>query len=350
MSCGMKRRQGSGYLAAAACALLSACAANPLAPPVQTADVATQAQSQSVEALIQMEKLREELAALRNEVEVQQNEIKRLRERQDDLYTDLDDRLRSRETAAGGSGYGAGPAPGYAPGRPGYAAGAAPGYPPGDTDGPGTPGYSGPPAGYGSPTPAYGATTQPQAPGAEPTMPPVTDAAPTTTDAAPPAGLESAPPAAGRQSALPATPPGDTAVATAPPVAPGIMAEQPAYDAAFELLKQSRYREAIDAFEGVLAQYPGGNLADDAQYWISEAWYVTREFDNAMEGFRKIVDQYPASDRVPDAMLKIGYIHYETGDKIRARQALNDVVTRFPGSRVAISAQTRLQRMEREGG
>ncbi|MDH3640024.1 MAG: tol-pal system protein YbgF [Gammaproteobacteria bacterium] len=344
MTLGTKLWNESGYFAVTTCVLLSACASNLTPPPTQTAEVATETQAKSVEALIEMDNLREELAALRNEVEVQQNEIKRLRERQDDLYTDLDNRLRSREGVAGAGGYATGPTPGYAPGRPGYAPGPAPGYAPDGADLPGTPGYTGPAAGYGTPPPAYGATTEPQAPATEPTMPPVTDAA------VPPA--DGAPPVVGQESGAPAVsniPLGNTTAAP-PPVPATRLDEQTAYDAAFELLKQSRYREAIDGFNDVLARYPAGSLADDSQYWIAEAWYVTRDFDSAMEGFRKIIDQYPASDRMPDAMLKIGYIHYETGDKIRARQALNEVVTRFPGSRVAISAETRLRRMEREGG
>ncbi len=354
MGCDRAMRVTRGGVAVGAAVLLGACVSSPTRPPTESATVAAQTPSKSVEALMEMEKLRNELAALRNEVEVQQNEIKRLRERQDDLYSDLDNRLRSVTPAPPSGGYGTSTP------TPGYAGAAAPAYGPGSAAGTGVPGAAGPPPGYGNlppgygSPPAYGASTEPQSAGAVPTAPPVTDAEP-------PAGTGSA------TASQTGTPDTGTANVTAPPVvpesveqpgaAPGQVAiaappggEQAAYDAAFELLKNSRYAEAIAAFNDVLAQYPQGALADDAQYWIAEAYYVTREFDQALDGFRTVMAQHPDSDRVPDALLKVGYIHYETGDKIRARQTLTEVVTRYPGSRVAISAQTRLQRMEREGG
>ncbi|MDH3465315.1 MAG: tol-pal system protein YbgF, partial [Gammaproteobacteria bacterium] len=125
--------------------------------------------------------------------------------------------------------------------------------------------------------------------------------------------------------------------------------ERETYDEAFDALKQSHYEEAMAGFEGLIMAHPNGEYADDSQYWIAEAQYVTRNFDAAMRGFQTVINNYPDSDRVPEAMLKIGYLQYETADYLRARQTLNDVLTRFAGSRVAFSANARLKKMDREG-
>ncbi len=122
--------------------------------------------------------------------------------------------------------------------------------------------------------------------------------------------------------------------------------EQQAYEAAFELLKQSLYEDAIDQFQQLVDTWPDSQLADDAYYWMSEAMYVIREFEYALSGFRTLVIQYPDSQRVPEALLKVGYIQYDIGAYDDAAETFRDILSRFPGHQVTVSAQTRLRRIE----
>jgi len=87
--------------------------------------------------------------------------------------------------------------------------------------------------------------------------------------------------------------------------------EERAYHQAFDLLTERRYGEARKSFQSFLNRYPGGQYADNAQYWLGEASYVTRDFDAAFADFSAVLEQYPDSPKVPGAMLKIGYIEYE---------------------------------------
>ena len=125
------------------------------------------------------------------------------------------------------------------------------------------------------------------------------------------------------------------------------LAEQQAYDAAFEMLKQSRYEDAVFQFQQYVDTWPNSLLADDAFYWMSEARYVNREFEQALSGFRTVATQYPSSQRVPEAMLKIGYIQYDIGAYDDAADTFRDILTLFPGHQVTVSAQTRLRRIEK---
>jgi TolA-binding protein len=59
--------------------------------------------------------------------------------------------------------------------------------------------------------------------------------------------------------------------------APAAAGEQASYDAAFSALKGADYPRAISGFKGFIANYPDSNLASNAQYWLGEAYYVTRE-------------------------------------------------------------------------
>lgn len=122
-----------------------------------------------------------------------------------------------------------------------------------------------------------------------------------------------------------------------------------AYDSAFALLKQKRYTEASRAFNDFLKRYPTSGYADNAQYWVGEAHYVTREFKPALREFEKVVAQYPGSAKVPDARLKMGFINYELQQWGEARALLNGVANDYPGTRAAQLAEERLARMKQEG-
>jgi tol-pal system protein YbgF len=170
-------------------------------------------------------------------------------------------------------------------------------------------------------------------------------------------GAGSPPPPVVPDTAAPAAdavrPPPAAAGAEQPPLGAAAgttaAAEQAQYDAAFNLLKQGRYDQAAQAFRAFIAKYPNSGLAGNAQYWIGEAYYVTRNFRAAREEFAKVVEKYPASPKVPDALLKIGYSHYELGEWDKARAVLNEVLSRYPGTTVAKSAELRLAKMKKEG-
>ena len=73
--------------------------------------------------------------------------------------------------------------------------------------------------------------------------------------------------------------------------------EREAYQSAFDLLKSGRYEDAAKEFTGFLAAYPTGEYTDKAQYWLGEAYYVTRAFEPALEEFHKLVQTHPDSAR-----------------------------------------------------
>jgi tol-pal system protein YbgF len=128
---------------------------------------------------------------------------------------------------------------------------------------------------------------------------------------------------------------------TAPPVAPA--AEQTAYDTALSMLREGRLEQSIAGFQEFLRNYPDGPLAGNAQYWLGEAYYVTRDFDNAKEAFVNLGVNYPNNEKIPDALLKLGNIYQELGEKARAREVLQKLVEAYPDSQAAGLAQKRLQ-------
>lgn len=247
------------------------------------------------ELTAQQQAMREELQRLQGELEVQAHTLAELEKNQRAATQDFDRRLREMEQRLG--------------------VGALPPVNPGLT--PGVPGVDA----QGQPLP----TGQPAVilPGGEGNMPPVLVPPPVV--AAPPVQIPQ------------------------PVTLPGSPDEQAAYQQAFSQLKEGRYDQAIAGFRAFLTRYPQGVNADNAQYWLGEAYYVKRSFKEAEQAFRTLLDSYPNTAKRPDATLKIGFIHYELGRWAEARKTLNEVKSVYPGSSAAQLADVRLQKMAKEG-
>ena len=129
------------------------------------------------------------------------------------------------------------------------------------------------------------------------------------------------------------------------PGAGAVADDQAAYAQAFDVLKAGHYTDAIAAFQQFLATYPRSALADSAQYWLGESFYVTRGFQNAAISFQSVLDHWPNSSKAADALLKLGYAQYELKQPEQARATLGSVITKFPGTDAARLATARLQQM-----
>ena len=159
--------------------------------------------------------------------------------------------------------------------------------------------------------------------------------------------------AGGRRKAVaaaPVPPPNMTKGNTAPPVVvAGDDDGQEAYSKAFALLKEGQYEQSITLFEAFKANYPNSKYADNAQYWLGEANYVSRDYKKALTEFQQLIAQYPDSSKNSGARLKIGYVYFELKNWSAATEALQQVISMYPDSTVAKKANERLQRMKREG-
>jgi tol-pal system protein YbgF len=121
--------------------------------------------------------------------------------------------------------------------------------------------------------------------------------------------------------------------------------EQAVYGQAFDALKAGSYSIAITGFKDFLHTYPTSSLADNAQYWLGEAYYVSHDYDSAAGAFRTVLKKYPDSRKAPDAMLKLGYTQLEQKQYPAARATLDEVTKKYPGTDSAKLAAERLRRI-----
>jgi tol-pal system protein YbgF len=121
------------------------------------------------------------------------------------------------------------------------------------------------------------------------------------------------------------------------------------YQAALEMIKEQHYDDAEVAFKQFLVSFPESQMADNAQYWLAESYYVTNRFDQALTAFTVVVNNHPRSRKVPDALLKMGFCSYELKRWDDARTSLARVQADFADTTAARLAEQRLQRMTEEG-
>jgi tol-pal system protein YbgF len=146
-------------------------------------------------------------------------------------------------------------------------------------------------------------------------------------------------PQSGAGSAVPPTGSGGSG-----PDSAGASEEQTVYAQSFDALKAGSYSVAITGFKSFLESYPASPLAENAQYWLGEAFYVTRDFDSASGAFRSVLQKWPDSRKAPDALLKLGYTQLEQKKIGEGRASLSQVVQKYPGTDAAKLAAERLQR------
>ncbi len=247
-----------------------------------------------IKLLQSVEELKAEVRELRGQLEQQQYSLSQMTDRQRELYLDVDRRLQRVETTGAAI---AATAAATATGSPGTAPSATIATAPAPS--------------------SIGTTTG------------------TSTSAPGTAVIGVAAAGAATQASAP-----QTAPASIDPVK-----VQQAYQTAFNLLKAGRYDQAAKAFEQFLAEYPASKFADNAQYWLGESYYVTRNFDNAMREFDKLITEHPDSQKLTHALLKVGYILDELGQKEKAREVLTDLTKNHPQSTAAGLAAKRLERM-----
>lgn len=165
-----------------------------------------------------------------------------------------------------------------------------------------------------------------------------------------------------RASQLP--PPTDTAVPGLPPVerpAPNIPRteaanialrredRQPAtpgnelYKRALQTYRDGQADQAIQQFREYLRSNSKTDLADNAQYWIGEAYYSKGDYNRSIIELNEVLLKYPQGDQVPGALLALATSFSQSGDKIDAKLILQKLISDHPKSEEAEVGRQQLQ-------
>jgi tol-pal system protein YbgF len=137
----------------------------------------------------------------------------------------------------------------------------------------------------------------------------------------------------------------DSSDSTAPPVVPGIDCQE-LYDESFINIRRGQYEEAIQGFTDYLKYCGSQESADNARFWIGEAYYSMEKFREAIEEFGLLLDQHPDSEKRSGALYKMARSYEELGQKKDARETFQKLVDDFPGTLEAEQAQEKLKELK----
>ena len=127
---------------------------------------------------------------------------------------------------------------------------------------------------------------------------------------------------------------------------PAISAEE-LFDRGMESFRAGELGQAVLDFEEFADKHPGHPLAPSVQFWIGEAYFRSRDFEQAAEKYQKAVDLAPAGERTPDALLRLGLALRSLHREDRAREVWARLLRDFPDSEAALRARVVLRQPSR---
>lgn len=112
------------------------------------------------------------------------------------------------------------------------------------------------------------------------------------------------------------------------------------------LSKESKHKDAFNAYDKFLKDYPNSTLAADAKYGLGYSQFALKNYKSSMATQQKLMDAHPDSPKVPDAMLNMANSQIQLGLVPGAKKTLRDLIAKFPNSDVIPTAQKRLKALE----
>ena len=123
---------------------------------------------------------------------------------------------------------------------------------------------------------------------------------------------------------------------------PGVESRE--YEAALNLFKANKIKDAAGAFEAFTKAHPDSTLAPNAQYWLGNAFYALRDCKKAIEAHKLVTSKWPQHPKAPDSLINIATCQQELGDAKGARSTYESIASKYPDSTAAATAKQRLKK------
>lgn len=121
--------------------------------------------------------------------------------------------------------------------------------------------------------------------------------------------------------------------------------EQLSYLAAYDLVKDKRFDEALASMQSFILRFPHGGYTANAHYWLGELYMVKKNYSQAITQFETVLRNFPSSSKSAACTLKIGYALASSGKDFEARKHLQQVLKNYPDTPTAQLAAAKLNSM-----
>ena len=119
-----------------------------------------------------------------------------------------------------------------------------------------------------------------------------------------------------------------------------------AYKHAYNLSQENKHKEAYEAFNVFITQYPDSKYTPDALYGLGYSQFALKNYQASMASQQKLLSIYPNSAKAPNAMYSIANSQIQLGQINNAKKALRDLIAKYPTAAVTPNAQARLKVLE----
>lgn len=122
--------------------------------------------------------------------------------------------------------------------------------------------------------------------------------------------------------------------------------EKAEFDAALGVFRSGQFPQAQTAFADFVKRYPQSGYNASALFWLGNAQYATRNYNEAIANFRSMLSLAPDHAKAPEAVLSIANCQIELKDTRAARRTLEDLTKAYPQSEAAQAGRERLSRLK----
>jgi len=121
------------------------------------------------------------------------------------------------------------------------------------------------------------------------------------------------------------------------------------YNSALSDFNAGKNDLASQEFAQYIQVYGTTELAGNAQFYLGEIDFRKNNFQAAVQDYNKVLDQYPGGNKAAAAHLKKGFALLELNQREAGVKELRSLISRFPKSPEAVQARERLNRMGAAG-
>jgi tol-pal system protein YbgF len=108
----------------------------------------------------------------------------------------------------------------------------------------------------------------------------------------------------------------------------------------------AKYKEAFEAYDAFLKQYPNGQHTPDALYGMGYAQFALKSYKSSISTQQKLVDTYPDFAKAPEAMYNMANSQIQLNQITNAKKTLSKLIDKYPTAEITPSAQKRLKTLE----
>ena len=118
------------------------------------------------------------------------------------------------------------------------------------------------------------------------------------------------------------------------------------FENAKKLITATKYKEAFDALDKFVVNYPSSELLPEAKYNLGYTQFALRNYKAAINTFNKIVLEYPDNPIAPNSLYQVTNSQIQLTRITKAKQTLRTLIKKYPNADIIPSAKKRLKDLE----